>query len=197
MGRRCQVCDSPERAKVEMGLARKVSVPQLSRKFDLHKDALYRHRDSHMPPQLKASLMAAGRPTEIDLDALRKSESEGILQHLVAERGRLYRVADEAERLGDLRAAVQAHRAVNDNIQTTAKLLGELATGSTTTVNNLVVAPEYVHLRSALIRALHPFPEARRAVAQVLKEVEGTEPEFTGAPRQIEHEAGANGHAGS
>ena len=186
MGRRCQVCEHPDRAKIELGLARKVSVPQLARKFEVSQDALYRHRDKHMPPQLKASLMAAGRPTEIDLDELRRTESEGLLQHLVSQRGRLYSHVEQAADLGDLRAAAQIEGKITDNLQLESRLLGELVTHHQTTVNQLIVQPEYIQLRDELIRALRPYPEARRAVAQVLKKVEGAEPDFTGSPRQLE-----------
>ncbi|MBK1668329.1 hypothetical protein CKO28_09810 [Rhodovibrio sodomensis] len=191
MGRRCTVCDHPERAKIELGLARKVPSRKLAQKFDVGEAAIRRHKDGHMPPQLMASLMTAATPSEIDLDQLRQSESEGILQHLVAERGRLYNVADEAERLGDFRSAIQAHRAINDNISTTAKLLGELSTGSQTTINNnLVVAPEYLDMRNELIRALRPYPEACRAVAQVLRRYEGAEPHQTGTHQKVLEHAG-------
>jgi hypothetical protein len=172
MGRRCQVCDHPERAKIELGLARRVSATALARKFDIHHDAIYRHRKLHMPPQLKAALLAAGKPTDIDLDALRKSESEGLLQHIVAQRGKLYHLLDEAEGLGDLRAAAQVHGRIIENLQLGAKLLGELNTHAVTVTNNLVVSQEYLELRRVLHQALRPYPVARQAVARALAALE-------------------------
>lgn len=185
MGKRCQVCEHPQRAQIELGLARKTSVPALARKFDISKDALYRHRDNHMPPQLKAALQTAAQPTEIDLEQLRHSESEGLLQHLVAQRGRLYHAQEEAMSLGDFKAFTQIEGRVTDNLSLTAKLLGDLQTGGTT-VNQLIVSPEYVQLRQALLQALQPYPEARAAVARVLKDMEGADPHVTGTPRNGE-----------
>lgn len=63
MGQRCSVCDHPERSRIELGLARKVPYSKLARKFRLSKDAVYRHRANHCPPQLLAALAATGAPT--------------------------------------------------------------------------------------------------------------------------------------
>jgi hypothetical protein len=184
VGARCFVCSSPERARIELALARRVPYRALQAHFpDIGRDSFYRHRKAHMPPQLQAALKAAGKPSDIDLDALRTSESEGLLQHLVAQRGRLYVLLDLAEEVQDVRAAAGVHGRIVENLQLTAKLLGEITSHATTTVNNLVVSGEYVALRSALVRALGPHPEARRAVAAVLRDLEGEEPHWTGSPR--------------
>jgi hypothetical protein len=65
------------------------------------------------------------------------------------------------------RLAGQLHH----NLEITGKLLGALNLGHTT-VNNVLVLPAYVELRVGLVTALAPFPEARRAVAQVLHALE-------------------------
>jgi hypothetical protein len=195
VGQRCLVCSSPERARIELALVRRMPYRALTARFPgLGKDSFSRHKRNHMPPQLMAALRAAGKPADIDLDALRQSESEGLLQHLIAQRGRLYVLLDLAEEVQDVRAASGVHGRIVENLQLTAKLLGEITSHATTTVNNLVVSGEYVALRSALVRALGPHPEASRAVAAVLRDLEGAEPHWTGSPRPpplIE----ANGHA--
>jgi hypothetical protein len=137
-----------------------------------------------MPPALLAALKATARkPTEIDLEKLRKDESEGLLQTALNLRARIYSQLDQAETSGDLRAAASLDGRILDSLNFTAKLLGELSTHSQTTINQLIVSPQYLELRSALIRALQPFPEARRAVAKVLKTIEGAEPSFPGIPQ--------------
>lgn len=178
----CRVCINPRCAEIELALSRKVSLKQISRKFGPSVYSIYRH-SKHMPPQVMASLIATGTPTVIDLEALKKSESEGLLQTLVAQRGRLFMVLSAAEESGDLRAAAAIHGRINDNVNTVAKLLGEISTHSQTTVNQLLVAPEWLALRSSLLKALRPFPDARKAVAAVIKEIEGQEPHQTGLPK--------------
>jgi len=188
MGASCKICQHPERAKIELGLANRVPANALARKFDASRDSIARHRKNHMPPQLVAALLATGKPTVIDLEQLRKSESEGLVQHLVAQRGYLYGLAKQAEDMGDLRAAIQAHGRINDTLALTGKLLGELVTHQSVSIQQLIVQPEYLQLRQALIQALRPFPDARHAVAEVLRQVEGERPHFTGI-KTIAHEA--------
>lgn len=125
-----------------------------------------------MSGQLKSALMAVGKPSDIDLEALAVSETEGLLQNFVVERGRIYRHMDMAEELGDLRVAVSLHRDINANLTSVAKLLGEISTHSTTTVNNLTVTEDYLVMRGKLIQALRPYPEALKAIRRVLEAVE-------------------------
>ena len=189
MGRPCQVCANPERSKIELGLARKVPLNALARKFDLDRSAIWRHKRNHFPAQLEAALIATGKPSAIDLEQLRQSESEGLLQSVVVQRGRLYALADKAEEFDDVRAAASIHGRITDNLTLAAKLVGELNTHHTTTINQLIVSPEYLDLRSDLITALAPFPAARRAVAEVLRQREGASPHYTAVhdSPQIEH----------
>jgi hypothetical protein len=172
MGQKCTVCEHPRRAELELAIARRVGYRQISQKFGPSIYSLHRHRRSHMPPQLLVALETCALPTVVDLDALRKSESEGLLQTLVVQRSRLYSLLDACEDLGDLKAAAAVHGRITDNVVTVAKLLGDLSTHATHTTNNLVVSPEYLTLRSALVKALRPHPEARRAVSAVLRNLE-------------------------
>jgi hypothetical protein len=181
MGQKCAVCEHPRRAEIELATARKVGIRQIAQKFAVSQWSVQRHK-AHMPPQLSAALAATGFPTCVDLEALRKAESEGLLQTLVAQRGRLYRLLDAAEEVGDLKAAAAVHGRIDANVNSVARLLGEITTHSQTTVNNLLVAPEYVLLRSALVQALRPYPDARKAAAKVLRNLEGAEPHQTGIP---------------
>jgi hypothetical protein len=58
----------------------------LARRFQLTHHAIFRHRRNHMSPQMVAALLAALKPSEIDLESLQRSESEGLLGSLVAQR---------------------------------------------------------------------------------------------------------------
>lgn len=187
MGRKCQTCEHPKRAQIELALARRVPYRVLERQYGLSKDSLSRHKAEHLPPQVEASLMATARPTGVDLEALRESESEGLLQTIVYQRAKLFTLLDQAEELGDLRAAAQVHGRITSNAEFTARLLGEINTAAQYTTNNILISDEYLQLRAALITALRPFPKARQAVAKVLQQRESES-----APgRVIEHD-----HAG-
>jgi hypothetical protein len=168
---RCSVCQHRERAALDLALARGVSVGTLSRRYRLGPDSLYRHSKAHLPPQLRASLLAGPSLEGIDLDKLRDTESQSLLANLVALRRRLFATLDTAEESGDgnmlARVAGQLHR----NLEITGKLVGSLTMG-TTINNNVLIQPQYVELRVALVGALSPFPDARQAVAAVLHTIE-------------------------
>lgn len=182
----CHVCEHPRRAEIELAVARKVPLRVISRKFGPSIFSVHRHGKNHMPPQLMAALVMTGTPTVIDLEALKISESEGLLQTLVVQRGRLYSLLNLAEEAGDFRAAASIHGRIIDNLNTTAKLLGEVQTHAQTVINNLTVSQDYLELRSSLVRALRPHPEALKALHAVLRGVEGAEPHTTGIPKVID-----------
>lgn len=167
-GVECQVCAHPDRASVELGLANKVPARVLAKRYGLHDDAVWRHGRHHMTPELHAHLMTRGRMQPTDLENLRITESEGVLQHLVALRGRMYGWADIAEQQGDVKAAAAIAAQIVKNIEVTAKLLGDIKTGTTNITNNLLLTGEYHALRTAIMQALRAHPEARADVAAAL-----------------------------
>lgn len=171
LGTQCSVCQHREAAGINLALARRVATTALSKRYGVSTDSLKRHRANHMPPQLRAQLLAGPDIEGVDLDKLRETESQSLLLHLVALRNRLFATLDVAENCADgnmlARIAAQLHR----NFELVGKLLGDLAVGGTT-VNNVLIAPQYLEMRIELVRALMPFPEARAAVAQVLHAIE-------------------------
>ena len=170
-GHRCHCCTHRERAAIDLALARGVSAYALSKRYGVSTHALYRHAKAHLPPQLRAQLIA-GPDVDIDLDRLRETESQSLLANLVALRHRLFAALDVAEEAADgnmlSRIAGQLHR----NFELIGKLLGDLGIGQTTINQNVLVLPMYLELRIGLVEALAPYPEARIAVAEVLHKLE-------------------------
>lgn len=166
----CTVCSHRERAAIDLALARRVAASALARRYKLGERSLYRHAASHLPPQLRAKLLA-GPDLAIDLDKLRDSEGQSWLAHLIAIRHRLFASLDVAEEAGDINALTRIAGQLHKNLELTGTYLGDLGRGSTT-INNVLVMPEYVELRVELVRALAPYAEARQAVAQVLHAIE-------------------------
>jgi hypothetical protein len=81
-GAKCLVCSHREAANINLALARGVTVTALSRRYKVSTDSLYRHSSNHLPPQLRAKLIA-GPDLDIDLDKLKESESQSLLGNLV------------------------------------------------------------------------------------------------------------------
>jgi hypothetical protein len=167
----CSVCRHRELAGIDLGLARGVSAYALGRRYRLSSDALYRHAKKHLPPQLRASLIAGPSIEGVDLDKLREREGQSLLSHLVALRNRLFSAFDTAELVGDANMAARVASQLHRNLELTGELVGSLSSGSTH-VTNILVQPMYVEMRVELVKALAPYPEARQAVAQVLHQIE-------------------------
>jgi len=171
-GSECGACKHPDRASIELGLANSVPLRVLAKRFGLSTYAIHRHRHRHMTPQLLAQLVTRGRMSEIDLEKLRITESEGLLHHLVAARGRLYKAMDEAEARSDFQNLARVTGTLLKNLELTAKLLGELNSGAANVTVNILALPEYHGLRTALMQALKVHPEARAAVLDALHRFE-------------------------
>lgn len=172
-GPKCTICEHRERAAIDLGLARGVSIAALSQRYGVGSDALRRHKANHLPPQLRAKLIA-GPAIDLDLDKLRETESQSLLANLVAVRQRLFASLDTAEEHGDSHMVGRVVGQIHKNLELTGKLLGDLGVG-TTNVTNVLVSPVYMEMRVGLVNALAEFPEARMAVAAVLQQIEARE----------------------
>lgn len=109
-----------------------------------------RHKSGHLPPHL-AKAEAAKEATQAD----------DLLAKVAAIEAEARRIAKKAEKAGNLSVAMSGVRELARLVELLAKLRGELQ--QTTTVN-LLVAPEWQQLRTAIVAALAPFPEAQSAV---------------------------------
>lgn len=169
-GRECTICGHREHAAIDLALARGVSQRAVAKRYRVGIDAVGRHARAHLPPQLRAQLIAGPEIEGLDLDRLRETESQSLLCHLVALRNRLFASLDTAEECGDGSMIARVASQLHHNLEITGKLLGDLGTG--TTINNVLILPQYIELRMAIVRALDAFPEARIAVASALRQIE-------------------------
>jgi hypothetical protein len=121
---KCTICTDDRRHRIEIGLAHRVPLRVLASRFEVSRDALWRHSRNHLTPALRAAILAAQKPSEVDLEQLQRSESEGILSALVGQRARLQQHSELAVDLGDVKAGVAVERAITSNLELVAKLLG-------------------------------------------------------------------------
>jgi len=143
------VCAHAEATEINRQLVDQIPLDRLSKAYGVTTAALQRHK-KHIPQQLvkaqDAKEVAAadslmGRVTELD----RKAQD-------------VYVRAIKAE---NLNAAIASVRELRGILELYAKITGEL---QAQTVNNIVIMPEWVSLRNAILRALEAYPEARQAV---------------------------------
>ena len=117
------------------------------------KTALIRHKE-HLPPTLAKAQEAA-----------EAAHAGTLLEQVRDLQGRAFSILGRAEKAGDLRTALGAIREARGNLELLARLLGELQEAPV----NVLILPEWITMRAALLTALDPFPVARLAVAQALE----------------------------
>jgi hypothetical protein len=115
-----------------------------------------------IPEQLKAKRYVGLLKAADDLETLRVQESDNLLRNLAMQRARILLAQDKAIGIEDLGVIARLSGQIHQNLELTGKYLGEFARVTTQTQISLLVTPEYLKLRSALLRALWPFPEAGR-----------------------------------
>lgn len=161
----------PQRAEIELQLAKGVPLRVLSARYGLSPDTLWRHKAS-LPPQLKEALIHKALKPGIALDKLRTEESESLLLNIQAQRAKLLRAQDRAIETEQLSIVAQISGQIHRNLEIAAKYLGLLVQHHQHTSVSILLAPEYLTLRATLVQSLAPYPEARHAVTQALQRIE-------------------------
>src|SRR2546428_6894249 len=121
---------------------------------------------------MMAAVQHALHPSAVDLDALKVSEGENLLHHLVHQRARIGQHIELAVAIGDPSAGIRGEAAIPNNLQLVSKLLGVLVNVHETRHQHILTHPDYLRLREVLLHALAPFPEARIAVGRALAGIE-------------------------
>ena len=166
----------------------------LGKRFEVSHYAIHRHGRKHVTPQMRAAILAQARPEAIDLEQLQRSESEGLLAQLVAQRARLQSHSELALEVGNTADAMRVEAGILKNLELVAKLLGQLTTHHTVEHRNVLISPAYLQLRQAIITALKPHPAAARDVSAALHRLESEaatdikERAARGQPLLLEHD---------
>ena len=158
MPRSCTVCTHPARAAIDQALVDGEPLRNIAERYGTSATALFRHRSEHI-----AELLAHARAAE-DV-----AEADGLLAGLRSLQARTLGILDMAETTGKLGVAVLAIGQARQNLELMAKLLHQIDERAQI---NILLAPEWMAVRSVLLAALAPFPDARIAVADRLAALE-------------------------
>ena len=105
---------------------------------------IHRHRRKHLSPQHAAALLAAQKPSAVDLQALQTSESEGLLAQLVQQRARLQSFSEMCLEMSDPTGAVRVERVITSNLELVAKLLGQLVQRHEVRSTSILISSDYI-----------------------------------------------------
>lgn len=120
--------------------------------------ALQRHKADHLP----AALVKAAEAEDV-------AHALDVVKQLKVINGAAVAILADARRAGRPETALRAIDRIQKQIELQAKLLGELDERPQI---NVLVSPEWIALRSHLVGALIPFPDARAALARTLLQLE-------------------------
>jgi hypothetical protein len=135
-------------------------------------DSVKRHAKHHLSAVQVAALASAMKPSAIDLEQLQRTEGESLLGQLLAQRATLQTYGQAAFEAKQFQAAISAERGVTANLDLLSKVLGLIITKHEVRSTSLLISPDYLALRHALVEALKPYPEAMAAVGRALHELE-------------------------
>lgn len=158
MGRTCSVCGHQDRAAIDAALVSGAPLRDIALQNGVGHMALQRHKE-HIPAAITQAAEAKAEAQALD-----------VVKQLKAINATAVAILAEARALGDRDTALKAMDRIHRQIELQAKLLGDIQEGTTV---NIVLSPQWITLRTVIVRALVPYPEARVAVAAALARVEG------------------------
>jgi hypothetical protein len=103
-------------------------------------------------------------------EAQEVTKADSLLDQVIELRDKALSILAKAERAGELRTALQGVREAKGCLELLARLQGELQERTTV---NVLVNPQWITLRTVILKALDGYPDARHTVARALQEVEG------------------------
>jgi outer membrane murein-binding lipoprotein Lpp len=95
------------------------------------------------------------------------ARADDLLAQLRGLRAKVVSLLYKAEQAGELRTAVAAAKEARQNLETLARVRGEL---DDRPVVNILIAPEWLELRALIVAALEPHREARDALVRALED---------------------------
>lgn len=155
MANKCQVCVHPEVKAINEAIVNGVRMRELVEQYGLSRGSLYRHKNKHLPK----AIVKAQEVKEVAV-------ADSLLGQVKDLQAKTLGILSRHEGKND-RIALSAIREARSNLDLLGRILGEIDDSPKVAV--LVANPEWVHLRTLIIEALEPYPEAKRAVVYAIQ----------------------------
>lgn len=187
---RCTICGHVDRAIIEQTRIAGASLDTIAAKYDVSRDAIFRHMRAHVSDDLRAEYLA-GIPLK-ELADKAAAEGVSVLQHLAIIRSTLMTQFQLAASVGDKNATALLAGRLTEVLREIGRITGEMGSmvANNLTINNVSImnSPVFATLQANLLHALVPFPEARAAVVAALRQMDENPPATPGL-KVIEHAA--------
>lgn len=155
MTRTCTVCNNKDVDEINRLLISGESYRSIAKQFEASESAVYRHNESHIPDLLLKSN---------DLQVVVSANS--LTSQIEEIRGKIKSLLQQAIETDNLR---DAHNFVGDTlrqIELEGKILGQIQDQPTI---NILINPEWIELKTLIVTALKPYPEALEAVRNAIQ----------------------------
>jgi hypothetical protein len=126
---------------------------------------------NHVSEERRASLLV-GPVQRMELAARVSEESSSVIDHLRALRAGLWQLFSAAQEAGDGQTGATVGQRLLAVITQMGRITGELSTSPlvSNVTNNILMAPEVTdQVVPVILKALEPFPDARRAVIEAFR----------------------------
>jgi len=157
MPRSCTICRHADRDAIEDAFVAGTPKRRIASRYGVTERAVRHHTREHLP-----ALLALAR------DAERAARADSLLDRIEALQSRTLAILEASQETHDHRVALAAIREVRANLELIAEVTKEL---DRTPTLNLHLNPEWLELRTTIVGALDPHPEARGAVLRALEGV--------------------------
>lgn len=161
MGKRgptCSICSHPAVEEINSRIASQMKLADISREFAVSEDALGRHKDKCIITALSAT------PNTKDI-----INGGNLLLQLQAAREETLKLLDMAIEAGDTKtygAPSNYLAELRQQIKLWAELEGKLSSQPQV---NILINPEWIALRTTIVKALKAYPEALEVVRDALQ----------------------------
>ena len=152
---KCSVCYHEQTEAVSMDiLSGHLTLREIAAKYGLSTTSIHRHKQ-HIPAQLALSS-----------EAEKVAKADSIMARIMEIDKRAEEIYERAKESSPA-LALKALKELRETVNLYAKITGEIA-AKTVTNNTLIISPEWVSMRAAMLKALEPYPDARRALVASL-----------------------------
>jgi hypothetical protein len=175
---RCLCCQHPDRALIEASRVAGCSLDSIGAKFNVSRDAVWRHCKDHISIESRADYLAAIPIAELAEKAA--TEGVSVLNYFSLIRSTLMRQFQLASSLNDHNATGMLAGRLTECLRAIGTISGEMGSlANSITINNsttILSSPVFANMQATLLQALAPYPEARAAVVMALRNLDAPPP---------------------
>lgn len=158
MPRTCSICGHSDRAQIDREIVAGLAYRDISGRFQVSKSAVERHAGEHI-----AELLSRSRELR---DFVNADQLVGELRVL---RETTLGILEEARVSGESSTALSAIQRLEKQAELVARLLGELVDRQRVETLDLAVSERWQRLRSLIVEAVRPYPDASAALLAALE----------------------------